>query len=342
MYSEKPKLHERQRRHKPGTLRTLAVDVTPLCNMKCSHCYAETFAQVESVPLDVMERALGEACDMGVFHFVLQGGEPVVDPKRLEAIVKACRPDESYINVVSNGWAMTPERIHWLREIGVDKISYSLDSGIPEEHDAIRGAGSFERVLRAMDATEAEGLLTAISTVVTHESLYSEGFRRAYDLAAARRIRMHVQIAEPVGKWDGRKDALITPDDAAYIKKLEQESPLVGTGQRMIHRDIYCGDCDHCPAGTEFMGITTDGHFLPCNFLQFTLGRVGERSLVDMRDELLASPWFDGRHPTCICGEDDAFFEGFIAPYVDRPKPLSAHEVFGLPRLDGGGTGQSG
>ena len=103
MYSEKPLLHERQRRHRPGALRTLSVDVTPACNMECSHCYAETFSKVEPVALDLLAVTLGEACDLGVFHFVFQGGEPIVAPARLEAIIGMCRPEQSYLNVVSNG-----------------------------------------------------------------------------------------------------------------------------------------------------------------------------------------------------------------------------------------------
>lgn len=44
MYAEKPLLHLRQRAARPGQLRSIAVDVTPACNMTCSHCYAETSA----------------------------------------------------------------------------------------------------------------------------------------------------------------------------------------------------------------------------------------------------------------------------------------------------------
>lgn len=36
-------------------MRTVAIDVTPKCNMKCEHCYAEPFAHVEPVELIAME-----------------------------------------------------------------------------------------------------------------------------------------------------------------------------------------------------------------------------------------------------------------------------------------------
>ena len=175
-----------------------------------------------------------------------------------------------------------------------------------------------------------EGLLASISVVVTHKSLYSEGFRLAYDYALEKKIRMDVQIAEPVGKWDGKKELLMTPEDTAYIKELQLTSPILKHGHKMINRDIFCGDKDHCPAGKEFMGLTADGQFLPCNFLQFSLGNVKDKSIRQMRDDLLKNTWFSGHHPVCLCGEDFEFIDKYIIPFVDKEKPLNAYDIFEL------------
>jgi MoaA/NifB/PqqE/SkfB family radical SAM enzyme len=332
MYSEKSKLHERQRQFRAGNLRTIALDVTPRCNMHCPHCYADTFRTVEPIEIEILRNALEEAFQLGVFHYVMQGGEAIMDAERLQAIVEIVHPDETYINLVSNGWAMTREKIEWLKSIKVDKITLSLDSGIAEEHDVRRMPESFERVITAIDNVREAGLLCSISTVVTHSSLYSKGFNKAYQLALDKGIRMDVQIAMPVGKWDGRKEELITAEDSRYIKQLQLNGPILSNGQRLIGRDIYTGDQDHCPAGTEFMGISCDGHVLPCNFLQFSLGNIRDRSLKEMREELLANKWFDGKHPNCIAGEDDDFIDTFIMPYIGHAKPLDAYEVYQLQR----------
>ena len=95
MYSQKPGLHQRQRLHKLGNLRTISLDVAPRCNMSCSHCYAETFAHVEPIELGILQKAMDEAYEMGVFHYVFQDGEPIVDPGRLEAILHMCHPEET-------------------------------------------------------------------------------------------------------------------------------------------------------------------------------------------------------------------------------------------------------
>jgi MoaA/NifB/PqqE/SkfB family radical SAM enzyme len=330
MYAEKPGLHLRQRQHRPGTLRTLAVDVTSLCNMQCGKCYAEPFNHTVPFDLDAFRRTADEAYGMGVYHYVLQGGEPIADPDRLEAIIGLIHPEETYVNVVSNGWKMDLDRIRWLKRLQVDKICFSMDSGIAAEHDGDRGPGSFQRVVAAVDQVLAEGLLTSLSVVVTHESLHSEGFQLAYRFAEERRIRIDVQIAEPVGKWETRLDLLLTPEDSATIKRLQRDSPILANGQRMVSRDIYSGETDHCPAGGSFMAIASDGSVLPCNFLQQSLGNIQDKSLAGMRRDLLQNPWFDGAHGSCLCGEDTAFMDRFILPYQGLPKPLDAYAVYGL------------
>lgn len=330
MYSLKTKLHQREKDYKPGNLRSIALDVTGKCNMHCRFCYAETFSKKEPIALDVLKKALDEAYEMGVCHYILQGGEVCADYERLKKIISMIYPEETYINIVSNGWGMTREKIEELRDLQVDKITFSLDSGIEAEHDENRMEGSYQRVLSAVDMVKEAGLLTGISTVVTHTSLYSEGFKRAYEIAKEKGIRFDVQIAEPVGKWDGNKECLITEEDAAYIYNLYKDSPIMENGQTMIKRDLYRGDKVCCPAGTEFMAITVDGNFMPCNFIQATLGNIKDKSLKEMRNDLLRSDWFCKEYPHCILGENDKYFEEIVAKYKDVEKPLDAHKVFGL------------
>lgn len=330
MYALKNKLHEREKVYKPGNLRSIALDVTGKCNMHCEFCYAETFAQKEPVALDILQKALEEAYEMGVCHYILQGGEVCADYDRLKKIIAMIHPDETYINIVSNGWGMTREKIEELKALQTDKITFSLDSGIESEHDESRMPGGYQRVLAAIDMVKEAGLLTGISTVVTHESLYSEGFQKAYEIAKDKGIRFDVQIAEPVGKWDGNKECLITPEDAAYIYNLYQNSPIMDNGQTMVKRDLYRGDKVCCPAGTEFMAITVDGNFMPCNFIQATLGNIKDKSLKEMRNDLLKSKWFCEEYPYCILGECDKYFEEVVEKYKEIDKPLDAYEVFSL------------
>ena len=330
MYREKVKLHEREKSYRSGNLHSIALDVTNKCNMHCRFCYAETFEKKKPIELDILKRALEEAYDMGVCHYILQGGEVFADYDRLKTIITMIHPSETYINIVTNGWSITQEKIDELKDLQVDKITFSLDSGNEAEHDENRMCGSYKKVLNGIDMVKGAGLLSGISTVVTHQSLYSDGFEKAYSIAKEKGIRFDVQIAEPVGKWDGNKECLITKNDAEHIFKLYQNSPIMDNGQTMIKRDLYRGNKVCCPAGTEFMAITVDGNFLPCNFIQATLGNIRDKSLKDMRNDLLKSDWFCKEYPYCLLGESDRYFKEIVEKYKDLKKPLNAYEVFEL------------
>ncbi len=328
MYSEKPKLHEREKLYNKLEIKTISLDVTSRCNMKCPHCYAKTFENVEPIRLDILKKSLDELYEMGVFHYILQGGEAITDPERLKSIINMIHPDETYINVSSNGWDMTYDKIFWLKKLKVDKISFSLDSGIEEEHDANRLPGSFRRTLKAIDNVLKEDLDVSFQITITHDSLKSDGFKKAYEYGIEKGIRMEAQIAEPVGEWDGRKDLLITPEDAKIIKGLQLYSPPTRDGREMVKRDLYRGEEDYCPAGKEFMAISSNGEFLPCNFLQFSLGNIKDKSMNEMRDALLTSKWFNKKYSHCLVGENEEFINNYVMPYVGKQKPLNANEIF--------------
>lgn len=327
MYQEKIQLHKRQERFRqyPNNLRTVALDITSKCNLHCPHCYASPFTnKVSDIDLDTLKQTLDEFYELGVFHYVLQGGEPFFDFDRLKAIIPMCHPSETYLNVISNGWLVNREKVRELKNLQVDKITFSLDSGISCEHDASRGRGSYRRVLEALDIVQEEGLLAGLSTVVTHTSLYSDGFQQSLDLAKKKQVRLHIQIAEPVGQWEGRKDILITQEDARYLKKLAEILPKLNNGQSLIHRDLYQTHGDYCPAGKNFLSLNADGKLFPCNFLQFSMGDIRKENVKQMRTNLLKSSWFSNEHPKCLCGEDEKFINTFIMPYVGTPKPLDS------------------
>lgn len=333
MFEEKHLLHERQRKHTPDHLRTIALDVTNKCNMSCAHCYAATFRDVPDIELKWIKKFADEAYELGVFHYVLQGGEAVLEFDRLKSIIGMIYPKETYINVVSNGWDMDAGRIRALKELDVDKITFSLDSGFAAEHDANRMQGSFDRVLEAVRNVTSEGLHSAVSTVVSHKRIDEPAFRKILQIAEELQVRVEIQVAMPVGKWDGRREIRITPDEAARLKEIYLTKGTLPNGQRHIGRDVYdCNGKDHCPAGRNFMAVSAGGEIFPCNFCQFSLGNIRDVSLKAAREDLLGSKWFQGTHPCCLLGEDDEFFDLYVAPYVDQQKPLDAYKLFDLKR----------
>jgi MoaA/NifB/PqqE/SkfB family radical SAM enzyme len=334
VFSEKPKLHKRLKQGKPKDLKTIIFDVTSKCNMNCPHCYASIFKGVKPIPLEKLEGPFNELYEMGVPHFIFGGGEPIIEFERLEKVISLAHPDETYLNVLSNGWGMGLDTLYKLRDSGVDKICFSLDSGIEEEHDKYRKKGSFRKVLKAVDNIQKdkklEGMFASITAVPTHENIYSKGFQKLINYSKETGARLQIDIAMPVGKWDGKKEILLTEKDIKYLKKLSLNNIHASDGHPLIKRDLYHKDGDRCRAGREVMYITVDGKLTPCNFLQFSLGDITKKSIKKMRDDLLKNEWFNGKQSKCLCGENREFIDKFIVPYINEPKPLDAYNIFNL------------
>lgn len=199
-------------------MRAVDMMVTGKCNFSCIHCYASNWREQDLIPLPVLKKGIDELISLGVFHFTLQGGEPLVDIPRLKEIIKMCRPQASYISITTNGWLLTPDVIADLKECGVDKFGISLDSGLPEEHDKSRNtAQSFSRAVKALEDVRSAGLHTGISTCISHQNLHSEGMKALFRYARDKKHRINIIPACPSGKLEGQREILFTEEDSEFI-----------------------------------------------------------------------------------------------------------------------------
>ncbi|HLC42603.1 MAG TPA: SPASM domain-containing protein, partial [Methylomirabilota bacterium] len=173
------------------------------------------------------------------------------------------------------------------------------------------------------------GLHTAISTVATHKNLHSEGMQTLFRFARENRYRIDVQVAQPVGMWEGRMDLLIDQEDAAYLRALRDPSQTNLNGQVLVNRDLYPTLCrEGCPAVKEFLSITTKGEVLPCTFIQISLGNIRNRSLKEMRAAALRNEYFALYNPTCLSGEDRGFIDRYLARVWGQDKPGDGTRIF--------------
>jgi len=143
--------------------RRLTVELTNICNLHCSYCLRDEDALYHSpanfLPVELFARVARDARDsMGIEQLMFTGGEPTLHPDfgKLLAAVAALDLKCSF---VTNGWHF--ERVWPLlteHRQAVTHVSFSLDGPTRETHDRWRGAGSFERVVRAFSRCWASGL----------------------------------------------------------------------------------------------------------------------------------------------------------------------------------------
>jgi molybdenum cofactor biosynthesis enzyme MoaA len=135
-----------------------------LCNIQCRHCFissSPTNHAHEMMDLPAVRGYLAEAATLGVKEYYFTGGEPFLNRELPEML--AATLAQGPATVLTNGLLIRPEVARRLRELA-DGTEYSLDLRVSMDgwdaatNDAIRGEGTFERILAGVRHLADAGL----------------------------------------------------------------------------------------------------------------------------------------------------------------------------------------
>ncbi len=194
-------------------MRDLRVSVTDRCNFRCLYCLPETEAALNfyrgrwanlphSAPIarewksaekilsfEEIERLVRIAASMGIQKIRLTGGEPLLR-RDLEVLVKkiADIPGITDLALTTNGF-LFQQKAQALREAGLKRVSFSLDSLDAKNFEKITGRDGLQEVLRSIELAREIGFAPVkinavmIRGVNDHELESLAEFARANDLA---------------------------------------------------------------------------------------------------------------------------------------------------------------
>jgi MoaA/NifB/PqqE/SkfB family radical SAM enzyme len=303
------------------------------CNLSCEHCFAAALNRPgrKRMAVDDYARVAAEAMRLGAVNFSFQGGEPLVF-EGLADIIGACRPQRNVISVTTNGTLLSEARVDELKRLGVDILTVSLDSSIPEEHDRFRGReGAFGAALAGIDRALAAGLHVTLGTVVTHDNLRGEGVRGLMELALDRRLLLYFILPVRAGRWRDHDEMMLTDEDVRFIEDQTRRSPYLRTDFQANLGSYGCG------AAKEILYLTPYGDVLVCPFLHISFGNVLEEDLAAIRQRALRNPHLAIYHPKCLVSTDQEFVDRHLSKTLDAEElPLPWHEVFPLDELEAG------
>jgi AdoMet-dependent heme synthase len=146
-----------------------------LCNLECTHCFISCSPHNHRfgfLGLDAVRLALDESISLGVKEYYFTGGEPFLN-RDMPAILKLTL-QYGPATVLTNGTVLKDE---WLRPLRAaeDASDYSLefrvsmDGFTPSDNDAVRGPGTFERILHGVRMLLAHGFLPILTVTHTHD-----------------------------------------------------------------------------------------------------------------------------------------------------------------------------
>ena len=286
-----------------------------LCNFKCEHCCEEPYMTRDLVrrtgakdPRHQMNnddyRKLSEKADeAGIFRFVITGGEALMD-RNLGSLIQALDPLKHLIILDTNGWSFDEEKANWFAEQGGYKAQISLDSMNEEEHDLFRGKkGSFQRVIRALEASKKANLELLISTCIIKGRVFSEEFKDMCVFCKENDIPLYVTLAKPVGNARDHATWVCTKDDVDQLKQLETEYNV------FTHMSPSYGQPGKCITVKGINTINHDGELIPCPYMDLSIGNVTKEPLSEILDRGMKNEWLGPYRDECIIGEHPEFIQ---------------------------------
>ena len=152
----------------------MRISVIDSCNLNCyycnhcdnnEHCHALNILSVKEVLCIV--RA---ATRLGIKHFRLTGGEPLLHPHLDEMVLQIKKiPGVSSVSLTTNA-VLLAQHAKWLKEAGIDSINVSLDTIDAAEYERITKKPLLEEVKHGINAAIECGIRVKINVVLTPQT----------------------------------------------------------------------------------------------------------------------------------------------------------------------------
>ncbi|MBV9313025.1 MAG: pyrroloquinoline quinone biosynthesis protein PqqE [Pseudonocardia sp.] len=273
----------------------MLAELTHRCPLQCGYC---------SNPLELVGRAeelntaqwcdvISQARELGVLQLHLSGGEPLQRPDLAE-IVRHARREDCYVNLVTSGFGLTPERGGQLADAGVEHVQLSLQDADELAADAVAGAtGAHRRKRAAADVITALGLPLTINVVLHRGNV--DRIPDIVELAEAMGAdRLELAHTQYYG-WALRNRVRLMPTaaqlsaaEAAVAEARARSSNLrIGYVPADYH-ETYPKPCMHGWAARQ-LTVAPNGVALPCPAASV----IDSLPVVNVRDTSLRSIWYE-------------------------------------------------
>ncbi|MBL7893411.1 MAG: radical SAM protein [Bacteroidia bacterium] len=149
----------------------LIIEVNQKCNITCRACYKSKFDYTK--PLEEIKSEVDFAVSRRNLHVItLAGGEPSLHPK-LPEVIKYIAQKGVMVQMLSNGFALTDNRLEQYKEAGLFKVFLHIDSQ-QQRPDVERGASENElNALRTKISNKilAHGIKCGLEVTLYQDSL---------------------------------------------------------------------------------------------------------------------------------------------------------------------------
>jgi mycofactocin biosynthetic radical S-adenosylmethionine protein MftC len=263
--------------HSPGTwdpLRSpvnVTWEITANCNLQCRHCLSADMRKSMAAELDYEQcRAFIDELDrMEVFQINFGGGEPFLRNDFCD-ILDYVHSKGIPTCVSTNGTMLNDKLASRLGGMDLLRIQVSLDGATATVNDAIRGSGTYDKILDGIALLNKQGFRhLSINTVVTRTNLGE--IEPLCELARHYGVKTRLSRFRPSG--DAKRvwqEFHLNHSQLAWLSEFLSARHDILTGDSFFsitqedRRDL---GMNMCGAARMTCSILPDGSVYPCAFL---------------------------------------------------------------------------
>jgi radical SAM protein with 4Fe4S-binding SPASM domain len=258
--------------------------LTKACQLQCIHCYADSSPYEDrtgELPTERWRQVLDEFAANGGERVLFTGGEALLH-RGCPELMRRARDNGLHVTLFTNGlWV--PRFADEIRET-VDVVQVSLDGPDAATNDPIRGKGTYQRILRAIDLLVDQGTHVRIGMSVMEQNwaAWKTGFVTFARRYAGRGVdfRLGYGITH-YGRAEDFTEQLSAVETQPAVEAMLAAVGVGSGGGRITRRTSGCGYFEQLVIGPT-------GHVYPCHLLDHPIGHIDDRSVTDytrlMRD----------------------------------------------------------
>ena len=334
--------------------RSLTLEITARCNLRCRYCYFFSNPAVEyrDLPTDEWLQFFDELGSLGVMKVTLAGGEPFIR-EDLSVLLAGIVRNRMRFSFLSNGVLIDDEIAAFIAGTGrCEYIQVSVDGSCAEVHDACRGQGSFEGAIRGIRTLQRHRIGVGVRVTINRKNVHdleniahflldemglsdfgtnSAGYMGTCCINAddvmlniEERKEAMATLLRLTVKYAGRISSEAGPlTDVRMWRRMEEAR---AEGKPAFHNG---GRLTGCGCTGNKIAVRTDGAIVPCNMLAHVeLGRINHDSLAEIWLNSTVLNQLRNRHTIPLAGFEFCAGCSYI-PYCTGNCPGLAYTITG-------------
>ena len=288
--------------------RIIAWETTAGCNLSCRHCRGSSTFEKPEGELTTEEALdfIDQIAEMGNPILILSGGEPLVREDIFD-LAKHATDKGLRVAMATNGTLLTPEIAGKLKDVGIHRVSISLDGSSPETHNDFRGVpNAFENSIKGIEILKDAGIGFQINPTITKSNI--DEIPGILDLAKDIGAEaLHIFLLVPTGRGKELENEEIPPEEYEkvlnwfyeqqkttdiqfkatcaphYFRIMRQKAKKEGI-EISVKTHGYEAMTKGCLAGTGFCFVSSIGEVYPCGYLPALAGNIKEQNFKEIWD----------------------------------------------------------